>query len=92
MPKIIVTTVFTIPNLRGHSDTISGTDTVKLRQSERMTGLYEKIFDGFTEQLSVLQLGVKSAEAEEVDFVDVASSFLPHNTRLTDGTKPERNN
>ena len=44
IPEINLTDAYTILQTRGHSDSMTGMDTVKLCRTERMGILYEQLF------------------------------------------------
>ena len=84
--EVNLTDAYTILQTRGHSDWMTGMDTVKLCRTERLGILYDKIFDQLEEKLTLIQKEIKAAHTDQYQLVEVASSFLPPSIKPEHGT------
>ena len=76
-PEINLPDAHTIPQTRGHTNSMTGMDTVKLCQTERMGTLYDQLFDQLEEKISLIQKEINDTHTDQNQLVEVASSFLP---------------
>ena len=86
IPEINLTDAYTILQTRGHTDSMTGMDTVKLCRTERMRTLYDQLFDQLEEKLSLIQKGINVAHRDQNQIVEVALSFLPRSIKPDHGT------
>ena len=77
IPEINLTDAYTILRTRGHTDSMTGMDTVKPCRTERMGTLYDQLFDQLEENFSLTQKEINAAHTDQNQLVKVASSFLP---------------
>ena len=71
---------------RGHIDSITGTDTVKLCRTESTGTLYGHLFDQLEQKISLLQKEINAAHTDQNQPVEVASTFLPPSLKPDHGT------
>ena len=86
IPEINLTDADTLLQTRGHTDLMTGMDTVKLCRTERMGTLYDQLFDQVEEKLSLIQKEINAAHTDQNQLVEVASSFLPPSIKPDHGT------
>ena len=86
IPEINSTDAYTILQARGHTDSMTVVDTVKVCQTERMATLYDQLFDQLEEKLSLIQKEINAAHTGQNQLVEVASSFLPPSIKPDHGT------
>ena len=77
IPEINLTDAYTILQTRGHTDSMTGMDTVKLSRTERIGTSYDQLFHQLEEKLSLIQKEINAAHTDQNQLVEVASSFLP---------------
>ena len=86
IPEINLMDASTILQTRGHTDSVTGMDTVKLCRTERMGTLYDQLLDQLEEKLSSIQKEINAAQTDQNQLVEVASSFLPPSIKPDHGT------
>ena len=86
IPEINLTDAYTILQTRGHTDSMTGMDTVKLCQTERMGTLYNQLIDQLEEKLSLIQKEINAAHTDQNQLVEKASSILPPSIKPDHGT------
>ena len=86
IPEINSTDAHTILQTRGHTDSVTGMDTVKLCRTERMGTLYDQLFEQLEEKFFLIRKEINDAHTDHNQLVDVASSFLPPSVIRDHGT------
>ena len=86
IPEINLTDAYTILQTRGHTDSITGMDSVKLCRTERMGTFYDQIFDQLEEKLSLIQKEINTAHTDQNQLTELASSFLPPSIKPDHGS------
>ena len=86
VPEINLTDAYTLLQTRGHTDSMTGMDTVKLCQTERMGTLYDQLFNRLEEKFSLIRKGINAAHTDQNKLIKLASFFLPPSVKPDHGT------
>ena len=65
VPEIKLTNAYKILQTRGQTDSMTGMDTIKLCQTERIGTLKDQIFDQLEEKLSLIQKEIIAAHTDQ---------------------------
>ena len=82
LPEINSTEAYSLVAHRGHSDTMAGLNTVERCQTAASEEAYESFFNRIDEQLTILDKEIAEAKADRNRLLEVATSFLPHQSML----------
>ena len=84
IPAINLTDAHTILQTRGHSNTLTGMDTVKLCKTARMGDAFALLFNELEAKLTLLEQEIQDAHKDKTELLRVAKSFLPQEPQNVD--------
>ena len=86
LPEISLRETYSLVAHRGHSDTMTGMNTVKRCQTTASEETYELLFNRIDEQLTILDKEIAEAKGDRIRLVEIATSFLPQQSMLAGNT------
>ena len=86
LPEIFLTESCSLVAHRGHSDTMTGMNTVKRCQTAASEEAYELLFNRIDEQLKILDKEKAEAKADRIRLVEIVTPFLSQQSKLAGST------